>query len=89
MGVFATDIFETELCQRVAYIEAMNAGVSVMQYAPDSKAAREVENLSQEIIEQMVPEQPQDESQNDNVENPAWESTPGLYGYNAMFDAEK
>ncbi len=89
MGVFATDIFETELCQRVAYIEAMNAGVSVMQYAPDSKAAREVENLSQEIIEQMVPEQQRDESQNDNVENPAWESTPGLYGYNAMFDAEK
>jgi MinD-like ATPase involved in chromosome partitioning or flagellar assembly len=73
----------------VAYIEAMNAGVSVMQYAPNSKAAREVENLSQEIIEQMVPEQQQDESQNGNVENPAWESTPGLYAYNAMFDAEK
>ncbi len=67
----------------------MNAGVSVMQYAPNSKAAREVENLSQEIIEQMVPEQQQDESQNDNVEKPSWESTPGLYAYNAMFDAEK
>lgn len=89
MGVFDTDIFETELCQRVAYIEAMNAGVSVMQYAPNSKAAREVENFSQEIIEQMVPEQQQDESQNDNVEKPSWESTPGLYAYNAMFDAEK
>jgi chromosome partitioning protein len=89
MGVFDTDIFETELCQRVAYIEAMNAGVSVLQYAPNSKAAREVENFSQEIIEQMVPEQQQDESQNDNVEKPSWESTPGLYAYNAMFDAEK
>jgi chromosome partitioning protein len=89
MGVFDTEIFETELCQRVAYIEAMNAGVSVMQYAPNSKAAREVENFSQEIIEQMVPEQQQDESQNDTVENPSWESTPGLYAYNAMFDADK
>jgi chromosome partitioning protein len=89
MGVFDTEIFETELCQRVAYIEAMNAGVSVMQYAPNSKAAREVENFSQEIIEQMVPEQQQDESQNDTVEKPSWESTPGLYAYNAMFDAEK
>jgi chromosome partitioning protein len=89
MGVFDTEIFETELCQRVAYIEAMNAGVSVMQYAPNSKAAQEVENFSQEIIEQMVPEQQQDESQNDTVEKPSWESTPGLYAYNAMFDAEK
>ncbi len=89
MGVFDTDIFETELCQRVAYIEAMNAGVSVMQYAPNSKAALEIENLGQEIIEQLVPEQPQDESQNDNVEKPAWESSPGPYAYNAMYDAEK
>ena len=88
MGVFDTDILETELCQRVAYIEAMNAGVSVMQYAPNSKAAREVESLSQEIIEQIVPEQPQDESQNDNVETPAWENTPGPHAYNAMPDAE-
>ena len=89
MGVFDTDIFETELCQRVAYIEAMNAGVSVMQYAPNSKAAGEIENLGQEIIEQMVPEQPEDESQNDNVEKPAWESSPSPYAYNAMYDDEK
>jgi MinD-like ATPase involved in chromosome partitioning or flagellar assembly len=73
----------------VAYIEAMNAGVSVMQYAPNSKAAREIENLGQEIIEQIVPEQPQDDSQNDNVEKPAWESTAGPYAYHAMYDAEK
>ncbi len=89
MGAFDTDIFETELCQRVAYIEAMNAGVSVMQYAPNSKAALEVESLSQEIIGQIAPEQPQDESQNENVEKPAWESTPSPYAYNAMDDAEK
>ena len=89
MGVFDTEIFDTELCQRVAYIEAMNAGVSVMQYAPGSKAAREVDNLSQEIIEQLVPEEQQEESQNDTAEKPAWESTPSPYAYNAMYDSEK
>ena len=89
MEVFDTGIFETELCQRVAYIEAMNAGVSVMQYAPNSKAAVEIENLGQEIIEQMVPEQQEEESQNDTVEKPAWESTPSPYAYNAMNDTEE
>jgi chromosome partitioning protein len=89
MGVFNTSIFETEICQRVAYIEAMNAGVSVMQYAPNSKAAQEVDNFSEEIIAQLLPEQQQDESQNDTVEKPSWESTPGIYAYNAMFNPEK
>jgi chromosome partitioning protein len=89
MGVFNTGIFATEICQRVAYIEAMNAGVSVMQYAPHSKAAMEVDDLSEEIIAQMAAEQQQDESQDDYIEKPAWESTPGLYAYNAMFNSEK
>ena len=89
LGVFNTGIFETEICQRVAYIEAMNAGVSVMQYAPHSKAAMEVDDLSEEIIAQMVPEQQQEESQPDPIEKPAWESTPGVYAYNAMFNTDK
>jgi len=47
---FDTPVFETELCQRVAYIDAMKYGVSVMQFAPGSKAADEVEQWSQEVI---------------------------------------
>ena len=79
MEVFDTGIFETELCQRIAYIEAMNAGVSVMQYAPNSKAAQEVEDLSEEIVTHMSDEKPQDEGQNEYSEQPKWESTPDLY----------
>ena len=47
---FDTPVFETELCQRVAYIEAMRFGVSVMQFAPGSKAAGEIEHWGQEVI---------------------------------------
>lgn len=79
MEVFDTGIFETELCQRIAYIEAMSAGVSVMQYAPNSKAAQEVESLSEEIVAQIAHEKPQDESQSETSDKSNWESTPGLY----------
>ncbi len=48
--VFDMDIFQTELCQRVAFIDAMTSGVSVMQYAPTSKAANEIERLTVEIM---------------------------------------
>ena len=48
--VFDMDIFQTELCQRVAFIDAMTSGVSVMQYAPTSKAAGEIESLTEEVI---------------------------------------
>jgi chromosome partitioning protein len=47
---FDTPVFETELCQRVAYIDAMKYGVSVMQFAPGSKAAGEIEAWSQEVM---------------------------------------
>jgi chromosome partitioning protein len=50
MEVFNTDVLDTELCQRVAYIDAMTSGVSVMQYAPGSKAADEIERLCEEIF---------------------------------------
>jgi len=41
---------DTELCQRVAYIDAMKYGVSVMQFAPGSKAAAEIEQLCEELV---------------------------------------
>ena len=47
---FDAPVFETELCQRVAYIDAMKYGVSVMQFAPGSKAAGEIEQWSQEVV---------------------------------------
>ncbi len=59
LGVFDMSILDTELCQRVAYIDAMTSGVSVMQYAPGSKAADEIENLCDEITLLKENEQPQ------------------------------
>ena len=46
---FDAEVLNTELCQRVAFIDAMTSGVSVMQYAPNSKAAFEIEQLCDEI----------------------------------------
>ena len=46
---FETDILDSELCQRVAYVDAMKYGVSVMQFAPGSKAAAEIEQLCDEL----------------------------------------
>jgi len=48
------NVFETEISQRIAYIEAMIAGVSVFQYAPKSDASKEIENLCQEIIQSTI-----------------------------------
>lgn len=47
---FDPEILDTELCQRVAYIDAMKCGVSVKQFAPSSKAAEEVEQLCDELV---------------------------------------
>jgi chromosome partitioning protein len=58
LAEFNLDILDSELCQRVAFIDAMTSGVSVMQYAPDSKAAIEVENLCDEITLQKAEEEP-------------------------------
>jgi len=59
LGIFDMEILDTELCQRVAYIDAMTSGVSVMQYAPGSKAADEIEHLCDEITLLEQDEQPQ------------------------------
>jgi chromosome partitioning protein len=45
------DVFETEISQRIAYVESMIAGVSVFQYASKSEASKEIENLCEEIIQ--------------------------------------
>lgn len=67
MEVFDMDIFETELCQRVAFVDAMTSGVSVMQYAPSSKAALEIESFSEEIM-------PQTQQLNEEEhETPSWD----------------
>jgi chromosome partitioning protein len=57
VDIFDTGVFETELCQRVAFIDAMTCGVSVTQYSPGSKAAAEVESLCQEILACTVEEE--------------------------------
>ena len=79
MEVFEMDVFSTELCQRVAFIDAMAAGVSVMQYAPSSKAADEIERLCEELVPQaevQTAETPAykqyDDSQNESAENLVW-----------------
>jgi cellulose biosynthesis protein BcsQ len=43
------DIFQTEINQRIAYVEAMIAGMPVMAYAPQSEAAQEIKNLCAEL----------------------------------------
>lgn len=59
LAVFDMEILSSELCQRVAYIDAMTSGVSVMQYAPNSKAADEVESLCDEITLPQAQSEPQ------------------------------
>lgn len=77
---FEMDIMETEICQRVAYVDAMQYGVSVMQYAPASKAADEIERLCNEIGAEQDQEaygvemasNPYAELYQEEVNNPKW-----------------
>ena len=48
--MLALEVFEIEISLRIAYIEAMLSGVSVMQYSPSSAAAEEIENFCKELI---------------------------------------
>lgn len=64
---FDTPVFETELCQRVAYIDAMKDGVSVMQFAPGSKAAGEIEQWSQEVIALLSEEMPEEDATDNSI----------------------
>ena len=75
MSVFNKDLFGTELCQRVAYVESMTSGVSVMQYAPNSKASDEIERLCEEVILQKVVELNPNQSWGGYFNRTAWQNT--------------
>ena len=50
LNAYGLDIFETEISQRIAYVEAIVSGVSVLKYSPNSVAAREIRDLCDEIL---------------------------------------
>jgi chromosome partitioning protein len=43
-------IFESEICERIAYVQAMTDGLSVLEYAPNSEASNEIRSLTKEIV---------------------------------------
>ena len=47
---FGIHLFRTQISQRIAFIEAMIAGRSVLDYAPESMAAQEILSLYDEIV---------------------------------------
>ena len=44
-------VLRAEVCQRIAYVEAMIAGMTVCEFAPQSEATAEVEMLMREIVD--------------------------------------
>ncbi|MBS1239275.1 MAG: ParA [Deltaproteobacteria bacterium] len=50
LNSYGVDIFKTEISQRIAYVEAIVSGVSVLKYSPNSVAAREINDLCDEIL---------------------------------------
>ena len=50
LETYGMDMFESEISQRVAFVEAMISGRSVLDYAPRSEAAAEIRRLCEEII---------------------------------------
>ena len=80
LEIFDTEIMDTELCQRVADMDALTSGVSVVQYAPSSKAADEIVRLCDELIAEAEAEaiqstEPQDhaEAYQREAEKPIWQ----------------
>ena len=47
---YGLDIFNTEICQRIAHVEAMIAGLAVIQYQPRGTAAGEIRGFGVEVI---------------------------------------
>jgi chromosome partitioning protein len=43
-------IFDTEICERIAYVKAIIDGRSVLEYAPNSEAANEIMHLTNELV---------------------------------------
>jgi chromosome partitioning protein len=50
LASYELEIFKTEISQRIAYVEAIVSGVSVLNYSPNSVAAREIRSLCDEIL---------------------------------------
>ena len=75
---FDAPVFETELCQRVAYIDAMKYGVSVMQFAPGSKAAEEIEQWSQEVVALLSPGMPKQGATDNSIARLYQEETDNI-----------
>jgi len=50
LNSYGLGIFKTEISQRIAYVEAIVSGVSVLKYSPNSVAAREIRDLCDEIL---------------------------------------
>ncbi len=50
LETYGMDLFASEISQRVAFVEAMISGQSVLDYAPRSEAAAEIRRLCEEII---------------------------------------
>jgi len=50
LGSLGIPVFETAISQRVAYVESIIAGLSVLEYAPQSEAASEISRLCAEIL---------------------------------------
>jgi chromosome partitioning protein len=50
LNSYGLDVFKTEISQRIAYVEAIVSGVSVLKYSPNSVAAREIRSLCDEIL---------------------------------------
>ena len=50
LETYGVELFESEISQRVAFVEAMISGRSVLEYAPHSEAAKEIRTLIDEIL---------------------------------------
>ena len=89
LAVFDMDVLDTEMCQRVAYIDAMTSGVSVMQYAPGSKAADEVESLCDEITLPQAQSEPRIQEQHQYAQTQDIDDEkPEPYPYTHPHDAD-
>jgi chromosome partitioning protein len=50
METYPIEVFKSEISQRIAFVEAMISGLSVLQSAPGSEAAFEIRSLCEEVI---------------------------------------
>lgn len=49
---YGLEVMETEISQRIAYVESMIAGESVLTFIPDSESAKEITALTKEILKE-------------------------------------